>query len=66
MSIHQKMKTSVWKKAAIYTTAACIALGSTSAVHAQKSRFFRQLEAKRSKKQPGTVCPDGAQKTKGR
>ena len=39
MSIHQTITATLWKKAVIYSTAACISLCSAVAVHAQKADF---------------------------
>lgn len=49
MSIHQTIKTSLWKKAVVFSAAACITIGSTSAIHAQKANFSGEWKLNEAK-----------------
>ena len=49
MSIHQTIKTSLWKKAVAFSAAACITIGSTSAVQAQKANFSGEWKLNEAK-----------------
>lgn len=53
MPFHQTIKKSFWKKAVAYTAAACITLGTVSAVQAQKANFSGEWKLNEAKSNLG-------------